>query len=101
MQLRLGILLIEVEVGRYSQISLNDRTCPFCKNEVEDDIHFLLINCIMYNQGRNTLCLGTEETYVNQDKTLILKFVMEHCPQELAKYLLNAFMKHTEMLKML
>ncbi len=56
---------------------------------------------MMYNHERNTLCLGTEETYVNQDKTLILKSVMEHCPQKLAKYLSNAFMKRTEMLKVL
>ncbi len=76
-QFRLGILQIEVEVGRYRQKSLSDRTCPFCKNEVEDKIHFLF-NCMMYNHERNTLCLGTEETYVNQDKTLILKFIMEH-----------------------
>ncbi len=51
---------------------------------------------MMYNHERNTLCLGTEETYVNQDNTLIFKSVMEHCPQKLAKYVLwNAFMKRT------
>ncbi len=48
-----------------------------------------------------TLCLGSEQTYVNQDKTLILKFVMVHFPHKLAKYPLNAFMKRTEMLKAL
>ncbi len=41
-QFLLGILPIEVEVGRYRQKSLHDRTCPFCKNEVEDEFTFFL-----------------------------------------------------------
>ncbi len=97
---RLGIVPIEVEVSQYRQKYLNDRTCPFCKNEVEDQIHFLF-NCLMYKHERKTLCLESGQTYVNQNKTLILKFFMEHCPHKLAKYLLNAFMKRTEMLKVL
>ncbi len=55
----------------------------------------------MYEHERKTLCLGSEHTYVNQDKTLILKFVMEYCPHKLAKHLLNAFMKRAEILKVL
>ncbi len=56
---------------------------------------------MMYNVEKKTLCIGIWKTFVNQDKTLILKFLVEHCPQKLAKYLLNAIMKHTEMLKVL
>ncbi len=89
-----------MEVDRYREKSLNDRTLLFCKNEVEDEFHFLF-KCMTYNQERKILCLGTEETYVSQDKTLVPTFVMEHCPQKLAKYLLNALMKRTEMLKVL
>ena len=82
-QFRLGILPIEIEVGQYRQKSLSDRAFPFCKNEVEDEIQFLF-NCMMYNQQKKTLCLGIEKTFVNRDKTLIRKFVMEHCPKKLA-----------------
>ncbi len=57
-----------------------------------------IVTCIS-RKGR--LGLGIGKAFVNQDKTLIRKFVMEHCPQKLAKYLLNAFMKRTEMLKVL
>ncbi len=73
-QFSLGMLPIEVELNRQRQNTLNDRTCPFCKNEVEDEIHFLF-NCMMYNHERKTLCLGSEQTYVNQDKTRILNFL--------------------------
>ncbi len=56
---------------------------------------------MMYNHERKALCFGSEQTYVNENKTLILTFVMEHCPYKLAKYLLDAFVKRTEMLKVL
>ena len=40
-QLRLGMLGIEVEVGRYNCVLKEERVCKLCKLDVEDEIHFL------------------------------------------------------------
>ena len=42
-QFRCGILPLRVETGRYSGLSVHERTCTICtSNATEDDIHFLL-----------------------------------------------------------
>ena len=54
-KLRCGTLPLTVETGRYSKppTPLEDRTCPFCTDIVEDEIHFL-INCKVYSDLRFT-----------------------------------------------
>lgn len=47
---RCGILPLNLEVGRYRGIKVEDRTCPLCKNGVETEVHFLL-ECNMYDRG--------------------------------------------------
>ena len=43
-KLRLGVLPLEVEKGRRSNLSRSDRTCKLCHTEqVEDEIHFLFM----------------------------------------------------------
>ena len=43
-QLRLGILQINVEIGRYKNVTLEKRICNICdRNDVQDEIHFLFI----------------------------------------------------------
>ena len=46
-QLRLGILPIMIETGRYKNIPANERLCEFCVHHVEDEKHFIL-DCEMY-----------------------------------------------------
>ena len=42
-KLRLGVLPLEIEKGRRSNLDRSDRLCKLCHaNEVEDEIHFLL-----------------------------------------------------------
>ena len=42
-QLRIGILPLEIETGRYTRKSLDERLCKLCKLNVEDEIHFLCV----------------------------------------------------------
>ena len=42
-QLRIGILPLEIELGRYVRLKLNERLCKLCNNEVEDEVHFVCI----------------------------------------------------------
>ena len=47
-QFRCGILPLEIEVGRFRDIPLSDRTCKICDSGlVEDEIHFT-IKCPTY-----------------------------------------------------
>ncbi len=69
---RCGVLPINVEVGRYRGVKLENRTCPLCKNGVETEIHFLL-ECTEYDRG--TFLHDTEidsNVLSNEEKLKIL-----------------------------
>ena len=49
---RMSSHCLEIEVGRYSNIPLNDRMCKLCSNhQVESEYHFLL-HCPLYSDLR-------------------------------------------------
>ena len=88
-QLRLGILPLEVEVGRFGlksndgqvkRIPLEERICKLCNmNKVEDEMHFL-IECTLYERERQVLfenlkiCenIDMESIDGNDDKLILL-----------------------------
>ena len=49
-----GVAPIRLETGRYERLAVNNRICPLCNTEVENEIHVLL-NCPQYNDIRQTL----------------------------------------------
>ena len=52
-QIRLGILPLHVETGRFNGTEIQDRLCKICHcNEVEDEYHFLF-NCNKYDNERD------------------------------------------------
>ena len=52
-KLRLGVLPLEIEKGRRSNLDRSDRLCKLCQtNEVEDEIHFLL-KCPVFESTRS------------------------------------------------
>ena len=42
-QLRVGILPLEVESGRYVRKKLTERLCKMCHHNVEDEIYFICL----------------------------------------------------------
>ena len=50
-KLRLSAHPLMIEVGRYSNISENERYCPFCNGLPENETHFLL-HCNAYKNER-------------------------------------------------
>ena len=51
-KLRLGVLPLEIEKGRRSNVAREDRFCKFCNSEkVEDEVHFLF-ECPFFNNRR-------------------------------------------------
>ena len=61
-QFRRGILLLRVEMGRYSGLSVNERIGAICKsNATEDGIHFLF-KCTCHHDLRQSLIYKATET---------------------------------------
>ena len=63
-KIRSGVAPINLELGRYLGIPVNNRFCIFCENCVEDEKHVLL-SCLMYNGVRQALF--TQACYFNSD----------------------------------
>ena len=40
-QLRSDILPLTIEIGRFSQKKVEERTCDICKNDIEGEQHFV------------------------------------------------------------
>ena len=51
---RCGVAPIRIETGRYEGLDVNSRTCPLCKNGIEDEKHVIL-QCPQYNDIRQQL----------------------------------------------
>ena len=77
-QIRLGILPLKVETGRFTNIPLQNRICDICKTSVEDELHFLF-DCAQYTLQRNKF-LQSLRNYVdvdNMSKVAILGYCFE------------------------
>ena len=51
---RCWVAPLRIETGRYEQLEVNDRKCPFCTQDVETELHALL-KCKEYVDIRNIL----------------------------------------------
>ena len=51
---RCGVAPLRIETGRYVNLPVDERICPFCKNCVETEMHVLL-ECFLYSQFRNVI----------------------------------------------
>ena len=91
-QFRCGILPLQIEVGRYRNISLCQRLCPICKLSVEDEIHFLC-QCPAYAEPRVALYRRANEThssFYNLDLFDKFVYLMSDMQREVVKYLAKA-----------
>ena len=51
-RLRISNSILMIEKGRHRKIDLENRLCPLCKFEVEDELHFT-IKCTKLQELRN------------------------------------------------
>ena len=49
-QFRTGTLPLQIETGRFRNLSIEERICPLCKTSVEDEIHFVFYCNALKNQ---------------------------------------------------
>ena len=82
-----------IETGRHRGIDKCLRFCPFCPNQVEDEIHFL-VKCPVYSSIRKSLIdpLLDENTNPREipDTELFLA-IMANSQKEIANFILKAF----------
>ena len=73
---RCGVAPIRLETGRYENLPISERKCPFC-NSVEDECH-VIVDCNLYNDIRVKMLAkaiaicDTFENLPNTDKLVIL-----------------------------
>ncbi len=99
-QLRLGILPIYIETGRFRGTQLDERICQLSDTqEVEDEIHFVC-KCNLYNDLRKTIYRTVEHKhndfymYGNKDKYI---FLVQNEWKILGNYLVEAWSESTFM----
>ena len=54
-QLRLGILPLEIEVGRFGNIPVENRLCKCCDNKVVENEFYFVCECVRYADLRTVL----------------------------------------------
>ena len=91
-QLRIGILPLVIETGRFINVKREDRICTLCTdNCIEDEIHFTLV-CPFYNDVRKRF-LEQIKSFQPYSLAGILKNLCENHPRQFAKYVTEIWMK--------
>jgi hypothetical protein len=100
-KLRIGNLPINIEKGRHKNLPLDERTCPRCTTEIEDEKHFLL-NCQLYTQLRTDLVqtfadkTGENLDNYSTDEQLYLLLNIKSTIKLVASYVEEAFRERTK-----
>jgi hypothetical protein len=93
-QLRLGILPIKIETGRFTRTPVNERLCQLCNsNIVEDENHFLH-HCTKYTLEREVLYTKAHmefEGFQHLSDTEKTIFLFENQGRQIAKYIKRAY----------
>ena len=89
---------LRIEIGRYSQEKINERTCQFCPNSVTEDEFHLLFTCNLYDDIRKTLfssIANSFPTFLSKTDKARAKILMSIQDPELincvASFLLDCF----------
>ena len=86
-QLRLGVLPVQQEVGRFTNTPREQRICKLCEHGVEDEAHFLF-DCVKLDQERNKLAGEVPEILSETDCVDKLKFLTKR-PHVFSKFVLS------------
>ena len=88
-QLRLGILPLRIETGRFIGLEVQERLCEVCdNNQVEDEAHFLF-DCETYNDLRNDMETAMNIQLDRLNFTEKLEVIFKH-PYSLGRYVNRA-----------
>ena len=91
-QIRLGILPLQIETGRFRNQKIEDRKCTVCNSGlVEDELHFMF-ECNAYEQLRGqwlNFIISKCEDFIYLDIEGQLKYVFETVHRRTSKYIQN------------
>ena len=98
-QLRLGILPLNIEVGRFRGVKLEERICEICKNNsIEDEFHFVCV-CPAYICFRETLYNSIDyENFINMDDFDKFLYLMRNEQSKIGTFLDKAWQKRNAIL---
>ena len=94
---RVSAHALRIETGRYNRphkLALEERLCWFCKNTVEDEMHFLL-ECPLYSENRQVLmreCVTLNKSFVYFSTADKFSFLLG-TKSEMLQYALARFIK--------
>lgn len=91
-QLRMGVLPLNIETGRYDKTPIERRICKQCnQNAIEDEPHFVC-SCPAYNNERQKLyeSIKSIDTYFNNVPNAFC-YIMEHHQLLVAKFVCKAW----------
>ena len=91
---RLSNHRLMIETGRHKKIEKHNRKCPFCPQDIEDEVHFLT-TCPSYYPIRENLFAKLQIPNLNfyYDKYLMFEYLMtnKEAVKHTAKFLNSAF----------
>ena len=98
---RCGVAPLKIETGRYENIPLNQRNCPFC-DKVETELHAML-ECQLYDDLRQSLFLKAVEvdgdfTGLSIDEKFVFLFSNPFMIRACAKTCFNILQRRTFLL---
>ncbi len=89
-QLRLGVLPLRIETGRYQNLIEAERICEVCdSNQVENEYHFLF-ECDLYNNERSIMETAMRANFNELSVTDKFNLVFLH-PYSLGRYMAKSF----------
>ena len=100
-QIRLGILPIKIETGRFRSLSVDQRICELCEmRKVENEIHFIC-ECPLYNDFRETLyehAKLTRNDFITMGMQGKFVHLMKYMWREVSHYLVQAWNRRKDKL---
>ena len=100
-QLRMGILPLAIETGRFINQPLEQRLCALCDgNKIEDEWHFIF-NCPIYNDKRDDFFSGIVEQnpeFVLLEENEQMKYLFKTAHRKFAKDVEYCFRKRRSIL---
>ncbi len=96
-QLRLGVLPLRIETGRFVRLAEADRICQVCSdNKIENEYHFLF-ECSEYAELRAELQTAIGINFRGMTQQEMFENVFNH-PYSLSRYMTMAYTKRREKL---
>ncbi len=87
-QIRVGVLPLRIETGRYGNLKCEERTCKLCNQEIEDETHFVC-SCQTFEDLRKQLLPRATETRLYTNGNLLV-FWMNNYWRKTAQFISNA-----------